>query len=94
MAKKYNLLNPEERTAYWTEFVKKRLIGKTIVDVEYLTNSECKDLDWYCRPVAFKLNDGSWVYSQKDDEGNDGGALYYHQEDDCTVFPVLGREDG
>ena len=62
--------------------------------VEYLTNSECKDLDWYCRPVAFKLNDGSWVYSQKDDEGNDGGALYYHQEDDCTVFPVLGREDG
>jgi len=80
-------------TKKWTEFAKKRLVGKEIVAVEYLTDKEIQDIGWYKRPVAFKLNDGSWVYPQCDDEGNDGGVLYYHNEDDSQVFPVLSKGD-
>ncbi len=87
MTKKRNL------TEKWTEFAEKRLLGKTIIAVEYLTDKEIQDIGWYNRPVAFKLNDGSWVYPQCDDEGNDGGVLYYHNEDDSQVFPVLSNGD-
>jgi len=80
-------------TKKWTKFAKKRLIGKKIVDVEYLSDEEIKNIGWYKRPVAFKLDDGAWIYPQMDDEGNDGGVLYYHQEDDCQVFPVLAEGD-
>ena len=71
----------------------KRLVGKKIVAVEYLTDKEVENIGWYNRPVAFKLDDESWVYPQCDDEGNNGGVLYYHQEDDCQVFPVLSKGD-
>ena len=87
MAKKRDL------TKEWTEFAKKRLVGKKIVAVEYLTDKEVENIGWYNRPVAFKLDDESWVYPQCDDEGNNGGVLYYHQEDDCQVFPVLSKGD-
>ena len=80
-------------TKKWTEFAKKRLVGKEIVAVEYLTDQEIENIGWYYRPLAFKLSDGSWVYPQCDDEGNDGGVLYYHNEDDSQVFPVLSKGD-
>ena len=78
----------------WTEFAKKRLIGKKIVSVEYMTGQEINNLGWYCRPICLKLDDGTWIYPQRDDEGNDGGVLYYHNENDSQIFPVLGENDG
>ena len=80
-------------TKKWTAFAAKRLVGKKIVEVEYLSDKEIKDIGWSNRPVAFKLDDGAWVYPQMDDEGNDGGVLYYHQEGDCEIFPVLSEGD-
>ena len=52
MTKKRNL------TEKWTEFAEKRLLGKTIIAVEYLTDKEIQDIGWYQRPVAIILNDG------------------------------------
>ena len=47
---------------------------------------------WGNRPICLQLDDGSWIYPQMDDEGNDGGALYYHDAKDQeknTVLPVI-----
>lgn len=74
----------------WTNYAKERLVGKQIKRVRYLTNEEAKGLDWYSRPVVIELNDGSLILPSRDDEGNDGGAMFgqSNQGDDWT-FPVI-----
>lgn len=91
MAKKKepNLNDPKERTKYWTEFATDRLLGKTITRVEYFSSSEAKESMWGNRPIAFQLDNESWVYPMRDDEGNDGGALACDDE----TLPVLSVED-
>lgn len=77
----------------WTKSAKNVLLGKKIVKVQYMTEDETEDMGWHSRPIAFKLDDGTWVVAQCDDEGNDGGVLTYSHEDenkyDDHVMPVL-----
>ena len=56
-----------------------------------LTEKECENWMWDSRPIAFQLDDGMWIIAQKDDEGNDGGVLYYTNGDNkhSDVIPVL-----
>ena len=77
----------------WTEIAEKRVLGKQIVAVEYMSDQEADYMVWHNRPGAFKLNDGSWLYSQCDDEGNDGGAMHYANQEDSEIFPVIGIGD-
>ena len=67
------------------------LKGKKIVKVEYLTKKECETNMWYKRPICFKLDDGTWIIAQMDDEGNDGGVLWYTKgnTDKGDVIPVI-----
>ena len=63
-------------TKQWTEYAAKRLVGRTITKVAYLTSKECEeDFGWYKRPITFTLDDGKVIIAQMDDEGNDGGVL-------------------
>ena len=74
----------------WIEYAEKRLMGKRIVGVFYMSEKEMEELGWSKRPLCLKLNDGSIISPQMDDEGNDGGALYYFKKtDDETTLPVL-----
>ena len=75
----------------WTKVAQSVLLNKKIVKVEYLTKKECENWGWYKRPVAFQLDDGMWVIAQMDDEGNDGGVLYYTNGEGkhSDVIPVL-----
>ena len=41
---------------------------------------------WYKRPIVFFLNDGTHCILSADDEGNDGGVLFYGQD---GVLPTL-----
>ena len=91
--KKYDLMNVKERTEYWTDFAADKLLGKKIVKVEYFTYKEAEECMWYCRPLCFQLDDGTWVYPMRDDEGNDGGAMAYIGKKANETFPVLGVED-
>ena len=77
----------------WTEIAEKRVLGKQIVAVEYMSDQEAEHMRWGNRPVAFKLNDGTWLYPQADDEGNDGGAMYHANKEDSEIFPVIGIGD-
>ena len=80
----------------WTQEAANQLLGRTIVSVGYMRLDEAKDLGWYSRPLMFELDDGTWVYPQRDDEGNDGGAVALFSEDAkeemAGVLPVLGMD--
>ena len=91
--KEYNLNDPKECTEYWTDYVSKELVGKKIIKVEYMSSREAEESMWYSRPLCFQLDDGTWVYPMRDDEGNDGGALCYLNDGVDDVLPVLSLED-
>ena len=77
--KKFDLSKPTQREAYWTLIAEKHLLGKQIMKVEYITETEAKENMWDKRPIAFQVADksgnASWVIAQMDDEGNNGGVL-------------------
>jgi hypothetical protein len=43
-------------------------------------------MGWYKRPIVFTLNDGTHCILSADDEGNEGGSLFYG---DNGVLPTL-----
>jgi hypothetical protein len=88
-------MNAQERKQYdldiaktWNKKASDFLVGKTIQSVRYLTDEEMNDFMWYHKPVIIKFTDGSFIIPQKDDEGNDGGALFT-SDDVVDVIPVI-----
>lgn len=74
--------------SHWLKEAKKQLLNRKIVGVEYMTVDEMNALGWYSRPVLIILDDGNIIYPSRDDEGNDGGALFTNNESN-PVIPVL-----
>ena len=77
----------------WTKVAEKSLLNKRIIKVEYMSLKEADNYMWNNRPITFILEDGTRIIAQMDDEGNDGGVLWYGTEDDEGVLPVLQGED-
>jgi hypothetical protein len=73
-------------STHWTKVAQDTLKGKTIVEVRYLNDEEMEMMGWYKRPVCFFLNDGTSCMLSCDDEGNDGGVLFYGKD---GVLPTL-----
>jgi hypothetical protein len=71
---------------YWTKEAQKVLKGKTIIEARYLNDKEMEMMGWYKRPLCFFLNDGTSCILSADDEGNDGGVLFYGEN---GVLPTL-----
>jgi hypothetical protein len=71
---------------YWINKAKEVLEGKTIVEARYLNDKEMENMGWSKRPLCFFLNDGTSCILSMDDEGNDGGVLFYNED---GVLPVL-----
>lgn len=61
--------------------VRKRLVGRKITSVLYLTEEEADESDWCFRPIVLDLDDGSYLFPMSDSEGNDGGSLATSYED-------------
>jgi hypothetical protein len=80
-------------TDRWNKQAKKVLLGKKIVQVKYVDSEEAEKYMWYLRPVSFTLDDGTRLVVMRDDEGNDGGALCYLNDDVDDVLPVLSLGD-
>tara|TARA_R110002049_G_scaffold31932_4_gene107185 strand:+ start:592 stop:849 length:258 start_codon:yes stop_codon:yes gene_type:complete len=83
----------KDYTKMWNKKAEQVLLGKRIVEVSYVSSKEAKSIMWYNRPISFTLDDGTRLMVQRDDEGNDGGALWYAIKDGENVLPVLGLED-
>lgn len=56
------------------------LSGLTIRRVRYMTPKEVEHLGWYKSSIVFEMSDGSLLFPQTDDEGNDGGAMAHISE--------------
>jgi hypothetical protein len=54
----------------------KKLVGKTIANVRYLTEKEMEANGWYSKAPVIIFTDGTYLYPSCDDEGNDAGALF------------------
>lgn len=65
------------------------LTGKTIAIVRYMTEAECAKLMWDKRPLLIRFTDGSYIIPQSDDEGNNGGAMYYQDDAQENVIYTL-----
>ena len=78
----------KDYTEEWTKTAEKQLLGRKIVKVRYMSKEEAEDMDWSSRPVVLQLDDGNIIYPSKDDEGNDGGALFTNNEEE-PILPVL-----
>ena len=70
----------------WSDKATKVLVGKKIVDARYMNDEEMEMMDWHSRPLCFTLDDGTSCILSMDDEGNDGGVLFYGER---GVFPTL-----
>jgi len=70
----------------WNAKAKEVLVGRKIVEARYLNDEEMEDMDWQSRPLCFFLDNGTTCILSADDEGNDGGVLFYGNH---GVFPVL-----
>lgn len=65
------------------------LVGKTIKRVRYMKPKEAEHFMWSSRPLIIEFTDGTMIWSQCDDEGNDGGALYYLSQDNQDIIYTL-----
>lgn len=70
----------------WNKISQDVLKGRTIVDVRYLNDEEMEMMGFYKRPVCFFLDNGVSCILSCDDEGNDGGVLFYGSD---GVLPTL-----
>lgn len=73
---------------YWTGIASGQLKGRTVKAVRYMSEEEAKEMMLDSRPVAIFFDDGSFVFPMRDDEGNDGGALFTSNETN-PVLPVI-----
>ena len=81
----------ERKDSDITRLANRRFIGNRIVNVRYMTDEEAEGMGYENRPLVLFLEGGEAIWAQRDDEGNDAGALRTTHKD--FVFGVLERED-
>jgi hypothetical protein len=62
----------------WQKKLKKHLVGRTIVKVEWLSPKRTEKLfGWTNQPCEIYLDNGTILTPSADDEGNDAGVMDY-----------------
>lgn len=80
----------QEIESYWTEKATDVLHGRTIIKVRYLKDSEMEMLGWCKRPICVILDNGTILIPSMDDEGNNGGSVFFQKRgEDIDVLPVV-----
>lgn len=85
-----DLSTPDAVRAYWNDRAKKRLLGRKIIGVRYMTEKERESTGWEASSVVLMLDDHSVWFPSMDDEGNGPGSLFgqnAHNED--IGLPVI-----
>jgi hypothetical protein len=76
----------EETLTKWNKIAKDTLQGRKIVEVRYMNDKEMEEMGWHSRPICFLLDNDVICILSSDDEGNDGGVLFYGSD---GVLPTL-----
>ena len=74
--------------AKWEWIGRNMLEGKTIAAVRYMTEEEAANSGFCSSPIVMILDDGSYIFPMRDDEGNDAGALATSDQENPTL-PVI-----
>ena len=59
----------------WMKKAEECFIDKKIVAIEWMSTDELDEMMWNKAPICLKLDDGTYIFPLRDDEGNDGGSL-------------------
>lgn len=62
---------------YNKNLLHKRLVGKTIKSIEYMSNKESKYHYLSKKPIALRFTDGTSLIALKEDEVNKVGFIYF-----------------
>lgn len=65
------------------------LVAKKISSVRYMTQDEADAFMWDKRPLVIRFTDGSFLVPQMDDEGNNGGAMYFQNDSGAVTIHTL-----
>ena len=85
---KFSEIDEKKLELRWIQRISKLLVGKKIVEIQYMSEKDAEEQGWYRRPIQMKLEDGTWLTPSQDDEGNDGGSLFTNSKDLPTI-PVI-----
>ena len=72
----------------WAARAFAKMKGKIVVGCEYMTDKEVEGAMWTHAPLVITFDDGSYIFAQSDDEGNEAGA-YGTSWKDLPVIPVI-----
>jgi hypothetical protein len=76
----------------WQKKLKKHLVGRTIVKVEWLSPKRTEKLfGWTNQPCEIYLDNGTILTPSADDEGNDAGAIFTNIKE-MSVLGVFREE--
>ena len=70
---------------HWAKLAKDLLVGKKVVNCDYLSEQEMEMLGWDKSALVIFFDDGTHIYASADDEGNDGGALFTSNDTLLTI---------
>ena len=65
------------------------LVAKKISSVRYMTQEEADAMMWDKRPLVIRFTDGSFLIPQMDDEGNNGGAMYFQNDSGAVLIHTI-----
>ena len=81
-------MTKKELKKKWSREISEKIIGRKIVGVRYMTDSEVKGNLWHNAAVVLTLDNGTGIYPMSDEEGNNAGAIAT-TDDDLPVIPVI-----
>ena len=76
----------------WTRFAYDILVGRKIVNVQYLSKQDCENMGWDESGIALILDNGDTVIVQQDDEGNGPGSLFLLRGFEEEIIPTISVE--
>jgi hypothetical protein len=80
----------EDLEKHWNRKAQQVLEGRTIAKVFYMNEAEAEEWGWYKRPIIMVLDDDTQLIASADDEGNDGGSIFYANKEELDgVLPTL-----
>jgi len=73
---------------HWGQLANAFLVGKKIVNCEYLSEKEMEALGWDKSALVIFFDDGHYIFASADDEGNNGGSLFT-SNDALETIPTI-----
>ena len=79
----------EDVISNWTIVANRKLQGKTIKRLRYITDEEMDNLMFHNKCVVIEFTDDTIVVPQSDNEGNNGGALWILKDGYESLIPTI-----